>query len=173
MAEEPQPPNIHEGVDPTEESPATAPPASAEDRKAAAALSSLDNQNDDSAAQTTKAKNIDQEALAKAISRLELSTGAKVEPSGQSENMKQFEERRRKRREEKERLAKVKVDAGDVALLVSYLALCEQRGSEDWKANGRVKIQELDLSKTKATDLLKAHEGDAVKAMRAFVTAPV
>lgn len=119
MAEEPQPPNVHEGVDPTEETPATAPPASAEDRKAAAALSSLDNQNDDSAAQTTKAKNIDQEALAKAISRLELSTGAKVEPSGQSENMKQFEERRRKRREEKERLAKVKVDAGDVGLLVS------------------------------------------------------
>lgn len=119
MAEEPQPPGIHEGVDPTEEKPATAPPASAEDRKAAAALSSLDNQNDDSAAQTSKAKNIDQEALAKAISRLELSTGAKVEPSAQSENMKQFEERRRKRREEKERLAKVKVDAGDVGLLVS------------------------------------------------------
>ncbi|KAI4276367.1 MAG: hypothetical protein LQ337_002538 [Flavoplaca oasis] len=151
MAEEPQPPGIHEGVDPTEEKPATAPPASAEDRKAAAALSSLDNQNDDSAAQTSKAKNIDQEALAKAISRLELSTGAKVEPSAQSENMKQFEERRRKRREEKERLAKVKVDAGDVGLLV----------------------QELELTKTKATDLLKTHDGDAVKAMRAFVTAPV
>ncbi|KAL8777800.1 MAG: hypothetical protein Q9213_007697, partial [Squamulea squamosa] len=116
----------------------------------AAALSSLDNQNDDSAAQTTKAKNIDQEALAKAISRLEMSTtGAKVEPSAQSENMKLFQERKRKKREEKERLARVKVDAGDVGLL------------------------ELELSKTKATDLLKAHEGDAVKAMRAFVTAPV
>ncbi len=119
MASEPQPPTIHEGVDPTDEPPATAPPASAEDRKAAAALSSLDNQNDDSAAQTTNAKNIDQEALAKAISRLELSSGAKVEPSGQSENMKLFQERRRQRREEKERLAKVKVDPGDVGLLVS------------------------------------------------------
>ncbi|KAL8767305.1 MAG: hypothetical protein Q9209_006143 [Squamulea sp. 1 TL-2023] len=151
MASEPQPPTMHEGVDPTDEPPATAPPASAEDRKAAAALSSLDNHNDDSAAQTTKAKNIDQEALAKAISRLEMSTGAKVEPSAQSENMKLFQERKRKRREEKERLAKVKVDVGDVGLLV----------------------QELELSKTKATDLLKAHEGNVVKAMRAFVTAPV
>lgn len=44
---------------------------------------------------------------------------------------------------------------------------------EDPKANGRVKVQELELSKTKATDLLKAHEGDAVKAIRAFVTTPV
>ncbi|KAL8857939.1 MAG: hypothetical protein Q9178_005558 [Gyalolechia marmorata] len=151
MASEPQPPTIHEGVDPTDEPPATAPPASAEDRKAAAALSSLDNQNDDSAAQTTNAKNIDQEALAKAISRLELSSGTKVEPSGQSENMKLFQEKRRQRREEKERLAKVKVDAADVGLL----------------------IQELELSRTKATDLLKANDGDAVKAMRAFVTAPI
>lgn len=32
-------------------------------------------------------------------------------------------------------------------------------------------VEELELSKGKATDLLKAHEGDAVKAMRAFVTA--
>ncbi|KAL8730864.1 MAG: hypothetical protein Q9166_003791 [cf. Caloplaca sp. 2 TL-2023] len=149
---EPQPPNVHEGVDPTDEPPATAPPASAEDRKAAAALSSLDNQNEDSAAQTSKVKNIDQEALAKAISRLELSTGARgVETSAQSENMKRFQETKRRRKEEKERLAKVKVDAADVGLL----------------------IQELELSKTKTTDLLKAHEGDAVKAMRAYVSAAV
>jgi len=32
-------------------------------------------------------------------------------------------------------------------------------------------VDELELSKGKATDLLKAHEGDAVKAMRAFVLA--
>lgn len=31
-------------------------------------------------------------------------------------------------------------------------------------------VEELELSKGKATDLLRAHEGDAVKAMRAFVT---
>ncbi|KAF2500996.1 hypothetical protein BU16DRAFT_533725 [Lophium mytilinum] len=43
----------------------------------------------------------------------------------------------------------VKVDAADVGLLV----------------------EQLELSKAKATELLKAHEGDAVKAMTAFVTA--
>lgn len=43
----------------------------------------------------------------------------------------------------------VKVDAADVALLV----------------------EELELPKLKATELLKRHEGDAVKAMRAYVAA--
>ncbi|KAJ4261542.1 hypothetical protein ACHAPJ_004437 [Fusarium lateritium] len=43
----------------------------------------------------------------------------------------------------------VKVDAADVTLLV----------------------EELDLPKAKATELLKSNEGDAVKAMRAFVKA--
>ncbi|EFX03947.1 hypothetical protein CMQ_875 [Grosmannia clavigera kw1407] len=43
---------------------------------------------------------------------------------------------------------KVKVDAADVALLVN----------------------ELDLTKAKATDLLKNHDGNAVSALRAFVT---
>ncbi|RSL88188.1 hypothetical protein CEP51_001840 [Fusarium floridanum] len=43
----------------------------------------------------------------------------------------------------------VKVDPADVALLV----------------------EELELSKVKATELLKSNEGDAVKAMRAFVRA--
>ena len=32
-------------------------------------------------------------------------------------------------------------------------------------------VEELDLTKVKATELLKAHDGNAVKAMRAFVTA--
>lgn len=36
---------------------------------------------------------------------------------------------------------------------------------------GLLQVEELDLHKTKATELLKAHEGDAVKAMRTFVTA--
>ncbi|EEU44141.1 uncharacterized protein NECHADRAFT_102329 [Fusarium vanettenii 77-13-4] len=43
----------------------------------------------------------------------------------------------------------VKVDPADVALLV----------------------EELELPKAKATELLKSNEGDAVKAMRAFVVA--
>ncbi|KAL8714573.1 MAG: hypothetical protein Q9220_001521 [cf. Caloplaca sp. 1 TL-2023] len=152
---EPQPTSIREGDDPTSEPPATAPPASAEDRKAAAALSSLDSHHtEDSATTSAKTKNIDQEALAKAISRLEISTGATTKGGDgpqQSEKAKEFSERRRREREERERVGKVKVEAGDVGLLV----------------------KELELSKTKATELLKCHDGDAVKAMRAFVTAPV
>lgn len=43
----------------------------------------------------------------------------------------------------------VKLDAADVALVVD----------------------QLDLSRPKATELLKAHDGDAVEAMRAYVRA--
>jgi hypothetical protein len=32
-----------------------------------------------------------------------------------------------------------------------------------------LQVQELDLSKIKATELLKAHDGDARKAIRAFI----
>ncbi|ORY57139.1 uncharacterized protein BCR38DRAFT_355012 [Pseudomassariella vexata] len=48
---------------------------------------------------------------------------------------------------EKKEMKKVKVEAADVALLV----------------------EELDLTKPKATELLKAHDGDAVAAMKAFI----
>ena len=34
-------------------------------------------------------------------------------------------------------------------------------------------MDELELTKIKATDLLKQHDGDAVEAMRAYVRAPV
>lgn len=34
-----------------------------------------------------------------------------------------------------------------------------------------IQIDELELSKPKATELLKAHDGNAVKAITAFVTA--
>lgn len=34
-------------------------------------------------------------------------------------------------------------------------------------------MDQLDLSKTKATELLRAHDADAVKAMTAWVTAAV
>ncbi|KAI4200418.1 MAG: hypothetical protein LQ350_003956 [Teloschistes chrysophthalmus] len=160
MAEEPQPPSVHPGHDPTDETPDTDPkahqeteeaiePAAPAERKAAAALSSLADQ-DDTKATTSKIKNIDQDALAKAISRLELSSGVKggAEPS---EAEKRFNEKRRREREEREARGRVKVDVADVGLLV----------------------QELDLSKTKAKELLQAHDGNAVKAMRAFVAAPV
>ncbi|EMD90013.1 hypothetical protein COCC4DRAFT_68182 [Bipolaris maydis ATCC 48331] len=50
---------------------------------------------------------------------------------------------------EEEKKKNVKIEAGDVAVLVS----------------------ELEITKAKATELLRANEGDAVKALVAFVTA--
>ncbi|KAL8920873.1 MAG: hypothetical protein Q9208_006045 [Pyrenodesmia sp. 3 TL-2023] len=154
---EPQPPAVHEGApDPTDEPPAIAPPASAEDRRAAAALSTLDAQHHEdpststssAAAKTTK--NIDQEALAKAISRLEFSTGEKETEI--SEREREWNERRRRAREEREARGKgVKVEPGDVALLV----------------------RELEVGKGRAGEMLRSCGGDVVRAMRGFVRGEV
>jgi len=98
---EAQPPTIVEGAttgDVEDEIPQAA--KSADDRKAAAALSSLDAREDDTGA----SKNVDQEAVRKAMNRLagtSETTGAK------------------KKEEEKKEVKKaVKVDQADVALLV-------------------------------------------------------
>ncbi len=133
---EPQPSTVQEGMD-TEGPPA---PASAEDRKTAAAMSSLETHGGDEEVKPNK--HIDQEALGKAISRLELADKAGRVAAGEKGKSE-------KDKEEREKRAKIKVDQADVGLLV----------------------EELDLSKVKATELLKAHEGDAVKAMTAFVRA--
>lgn len=139
---EPQPP-IKEGTDATTDNPpATAPPASAEDRKTAAALSTLDDAPQHS---STTSKNIDQDALAQAISRLEFSTtGAKgVEISDKE---KAWNERRRNARESKGE-ERVKVLGEDVALLVG----------------------ELEVSKGRAMELLRENGGDVGGAMRVWV----
>ncbi|KAK4984413.1 hypothetical protein LTR66_001014 [Elasticomyces elasticus] len=128
---EPQPPNVVEGA----ADPPPSIPTSAEDRKAAAALDSLDARGDDEGA--APKKNIDRDALDKAMKAL----GAdKPKPKAALEEKKEVEKKK-----------VVKIDQADVALLV----------------------EQLDLSKTKATELLRAHDADAVKAMTAFVTAPV
>jgi hypothetical protein len=87
---EPQPSNIQEGA-----SDAPAPTGSAEDRKAAAALSSLDERDD---ADSGK-KNVDTTALGEAMKNLDVS----------------------EKKDTKEAVNKkvVKVDAADVSLLVS------------------------------------------------------
>ncbi|KAK2598466.1 hypothetical protein N8I77_011879 [Diaporthe amygdali] len=119
MAEEKQPPGLVEGATGEVEEEVQDKAKSAEDRKAAAALSKLDARDDDVAGAS-----VDQEGLSKAMNKLSVSKTA-----------------------ENKDLKKVKVDPADVTLLVD----------------------ELDLTKPKATDLLKHHEGDAVKAMRAFI----
>ncbi|KAH8899277.1 hypothetical protein GQ53DRAFT_741405 [Thozetella sp. PMI_491] len=124
MAEK-QPPNVVEGAtggDVEDEIETKA--KSAEDRKAAAALSKLDAHREDE----TASRGVDQEAVSRAMNTL----------GGD------------KKAAEKKEVKKVKVDAADVALLVD----------------------ELELTKAKATDLLKAHDGDAVKALRAYIAVP-
>ncbi|KAG8160040.1 hypothetical protein KVR01_010677 [Diaporthe batatas] len=119
MAEEKQPPGLVEGATGEVEEEVQDKAKSAEDRKAAAALSKLDARDDD-----VTGASVDSEGLSKAMNKLSVSKTA-----------------------ENKDVKKVKVDAADVTLLVD----------------------ELDLTKPKATELLKQHEGDAVKAMRAFI----
>ncbi|KAI9743642.1 MAG: hypothetical protein M1818_002958 [Claussenomyces sp. TS43310] len=131
---DPQPPTVVEGAttgDVEDEIPAL--PKSAEDRKAAAALSSLDTRREDEAVST---KNVDQDAVKKAMDRL-AGTGA--------------QENHEKKEEQKEVRKVVKIDQADVIQI----------------------MDQLDLTKAKASDLLKAHDGDAVTAMKAFLTVSV
>ncbi|KAF3764387.1 hypothetical protein M406DRAFT_62416 [Cryphonectria parasitica EP155] len=123
MAEEKQPSGVVEGATTgdVEDELQDDKAKSAEDRKAAAALSQLDARGDDAATGSTS---VDQKGLSEAVNKLSVTKA-----------------------EEKKDLKKVKVDAADVTLLVD----------------------ELDLTKPKATELLKQHDGDAVKAMRAYV----
>ncbi|KAK4153276.1 hypothetical protein C8A00DRAFT_15468 [Chaetomidium leptoderma] len=120
MAEDRQPADIVEGATSGDVEDEVQPTAkSAEDRKAAAALSKLDARGDDEGPQTGE---VDQEAVKNAMNSL--GGGA-----------------------DKKETKAVKVDAADVKLLV----------------------EEFELPKSKATELLKAHDGDAVKAMKAYL----
>lgn len=103
---ESQAPNIVEGATTGDIEDEVQPTAkSAEDRKAAAALSSLDAQKDDESA----AKDIDQEAVKQAMDRL---SGLGLSNS----------DAKKKEEEKKEVKKVVKVDAADVALVVCYAA---------------------------------------------------
>ncbi|KAJ5163387.1 uncharacterized protein N7500_005217 [Penicillium coprophilum] len=114
-------------------------PANAEDRKAAAALSSLNtNEIATEGVSTGAPLTADQEALGRAMSRLEIAAGKDAGNKQTSEGLKTDGAVKKKT---------VKVAPADVTLLVD----------------------QLDLNKTKATELLKAHDGDAVKAMKAFI----
>ena len=97
----PTPPTNHDGADGEDAEP-NAIPKSAEDRKAAAALSSVSARDDDTA---KPIKEADQEALGKAIEALDINGGGA--PKGEEH------------KEVKKKI--VKVDAEAVALLVSYV----------------------------------------------------
>ena len=127
---EPQPPTVQEGA-----AEPHAPTGTADDRKAAAALSSLDAQDDSSVT-----KEVDGKALDKAVKGLS------------TKDTKPDEKKN------------VKVEPADVNLLV-----CASVEQVLLDITDDAQIKELDLSKQKATDLLKAYDGSAVKAMTAYV----
>lgn len=90
MAEDRQPASVTEGADVEDENPVA---KSAEDRKAQAALSKLDAKDDDE----STSKEVDQDAVNRAVNNLGGDAG----------------------KAEKKEVKKIKVDAADVALLVS------------------------------------------------------
>lgn len=121
-------------------------PTNAEDRKAAAALDAL-NANDMSQenGETQGLKQptaADQDALMKAMGRLEAVAGA-----GGKSTSKKADEKKDAVKKEAEVKKKVKVSQDDVQFLVG----------------------ELDLSKAKATDLLKTYDGSLDAAVKNFV----
>lgn len=98
----PLPPTNHDGADGEDAEP-SAVPKSAEDRKAAAALSSVSARDDDTA---KPLKEADQEALGKAIQALDFNGSGTPKGEEQKEIKKKV----------------VKVDPDAVALLVSYVS---------------------------------------------------
>ncbi|KAJ5280833.1 hypothetical protein N7478_006205 [Penicillium angulare] len=112
-------------------------PANAEDRKAAAALSALHTNDIAEASPTRAPSSADQEALGKAMSRLESvgGKGAVKKPAAGTQ------------KQEAEKKKVVKIVAADVTFLV----------------------EQLEIHKNKATELLRACDGDVVSAMRAYI----
>jgi hypothetical protein len=109
---EPQPSTVVEGAttgDVEDEVPPTAA-KSAEDRKAAAAMAKLDTHGDESSG---SAQNVDQEAVNKAMQRLQGLTGGGAAGGSSASNKGAAGTAG-----EKKEVKKVKVDAADVTLLV-------------------------------------------------------
>ncbi|RMX72440.1 hypothetical protein D0869_14616 [Hortaea werneckii] len=144
MAEEPQPAAVQEGMEQPDA------PATADDRATAKAMSSLDAKPDDNA---EPKKELDMKAINDAMKNLETigQQGEKKPAAEETSARKQAQEAMKRRQEEDARRKAVKVDQADVALLA----------------------EQLDMSKPKATDFLKSHEANAVKAMTTWVTSTV
>lgn len=100
---EPQPSNVTEGADAPD-----VVPANAEDRKAAAAMNSLDTRGED---ETKGKKDVDMKAVQEAMKNLE----AGAQPQGKTTTISEGS-----KKEDAPKKPLVKVDAGDVALMVSF-----------------------------------------------------
>jgi len=122
-------------------------PNNAEDRKAAAVMDALNakemsEQNGET--DTKQPSTADQDALGKAMSRLEI-------VSGETGKKKEDSAKRAEEKKQAEAKKKVKVSSEDVNFLV----------------------EELELTKNKATELLRAHDGDSLRAIKAYITPPM
>jgi NACalpha-BTF3-like transcription factor len=123
--------------------PPDALPANAEDRKAAKAMSSLES-----------ARSADVEAPAapkKEVDVKALTDAMKMLEAGSGAvgRRKKSADESKKRKEEE--VKKIKVDAADVSLV----------------------MEQCDMGKVKATELLRTHDADVGTALRAWVTAAV
>ncbi|PGH08744.1 hypothetical protein AJ80_07782 [Polytolypa hystricis UAMH7299] len=135
-------------------------PANAEDRAAAAALSSLNAttgvaENGDAGAPSGAKlpSAADQEALGKAMSRLEAAVGKK---DGTAKKGKENDVG--------------KSSAGTTATAGAEEVVKKKLVVKVAVDDVNMLVDQLDLSKPKATELLRAHEGDRVKAIRAFIS---
>ncbi|KAL5362081.1 hypothetical protein BJX96DRAFT_153352 [Aspergillus floccosus] len=138
-------------------------PANAEDRKAAAALSSLTTTEITADSAAKLPSSTDQEALGKAMSRLEIAAGHGTVKKPTSDAQKKEAEVVKKKA--------VKVSSEDVNLLVRC-SHYEAYTSDNDRLDGE-QVDQLDLNKIRATELLKLHDGDAKKAIKAFINPAV
>ena len=138
-------------------------PKNAEDRKAAAALNSLNaneiSQDDREADAAKKPSTLDQAALGEAMNRLEIASG-----SGTKKDPKKSD-----KKAELEVKKKIKIATEDVNLLVCATMIDVSLEN----VTDRRQVDQLDLTKVKATELLRAHDGNATKALRAFILPPI
>ncbi|EFE45091.1 hypothetical protein TRV_00116 [Trichophyton verrucosum HKI 0517] len=138
-------------------------PTNAEDRAAAAALSSLNapktaaeggEAEEDGAKKPSTA---DQEALGRAMSRLEMIAGGGKKGAAAAGGDKK---------------AKTASTAAVVAAAAAGGEVVKKKAVKVAAEDVNLLVDQLDLTKPKATELLREHDGNAVKAIRAFISPP-
>ncbi|EGD89283.1 hypothetical protein H112_02899 [Trichophyton rubrum D6] len=139
-------------------------PTNAEDRAAAAALSSLNapktaaeggEAEEDGAKKPSTA---DQEALGRAMSRLEMIAGGAKKGAAAAAGG--------------DKKAKTTSTAAAVAAAAAGGEVVKKKAVKVAAEDVNLLVDQLDLTKPKATELLREHDGNAVKAIRSFITPP-
>ncbi|KAF3480875.1 uncharacterized protein GIQ15_06222 [Arthroderma uncinatum] len=140
-------------------------PTNAEDRAAAAALSSLnapttaaDAGEDAEEDGAKKPSSADQEALGKAMSRLEMIAGGSAKKAAAGGD-------------KKSKTTTTAAAAGEIAAAAGASGeVVKKKPVKVAAEDVNFLVDQLDLTKIKATELLRDHEGNAIKAIRAFIS---